>query len=92
MENLFSTREISKALDDRTRYFVNPEKDVCLYKMPCCPDGECVEFYTNKTKRHERQFYFGFTSSSTLGGPIGYLSPYVETVNKPVNVMQKPVK
>ena len=42
-------------VDDGTRYVVNPEKDVCLYKVPYRPDGE--EFYMHKTKNHWKQFY-----------------------------------
>jgi hypothetical protein len=40
-------------VEDRTRYFVNPQNDVCLYKIPYRPDEEGEEFYTHKTKKHE---------------------------------------
>ena len=43
--------------DDGTRYFVNPEKDVCLYKIPYRPDGEGKEFYMHKTKSHGNRYY-----------------------------------
>ena len=43
-------------LGNRTRYFVNPEDDVCLHKIPY-PDEEGEEFCTHETKKHGRQFY-----------------------------------
>ena len=43
--------------DDGTRYFVNPEKDVCLYKLPYRPDGKGEEFYMHNTKSHGIQYY-----------------------------------
>ena len=40
-----------------TRYFINPEKDVSLYKTPYRLDGEGVEYYIHKTKSHGMQYY-----------------------------------
>jgi hypothetical protein len=54
---VFKKKDLEIYLDDGTRYVVNPEKDVCLYKMPYRPDGEGEEFYIHKTKNHGRQFY-----------------------------------
>jgi hypothetical protein len=39
------------------RLFLNPEKDVCLYKIPYRPGGEGEEFYIHKTKNHGRKYY-----------------------------------
>jgi hypothetical protein len=50
-------KDLEIGLDDGTRYVVNPEKDVCLYKVPYSPDGDDEEFYVHKTKNHGRQFY-----------------------------------
>ncbi|MFZ0511435.1 MAG: hypothetical protein WAM14_07510 [Candidatus Nitrosopolaris sp.] len=50
-------KDLEIGSDDGTRYFVNPEKDVCLYKVPYRPDGEGEEFYMHKTKDHGRQYY-----------------------------------
>lgn len=50
-------KDLEIGLDDGTRYVVNPEKDVCLYKVPYRPDGDGEEFYVHKTKNHGRQFY-----------------------------------
>ena len=32
MEHFFKRKDLEIGLDDGTRYVVNPEKDVCLYK------------------------------------------------------------
>ena len=46
----FKRKDLEIGLDNGTRYIVNPEKDVCLYKVPYCPDMEGEEFYIHKTK------------------------------------------
>ena len=53
----FKRKDLEIGLDNGTRYIVNPEKDVCLYKVPYRPDMEGEEFYIHKTKNHGRQFY-----------------------------------
>ena len=49
-------KDLEIGLDDGARYVVNPEKDVCLYKVPYRPNAD-GEFYVHKTKNHGRQFY-----------------------------------
>ena len=56
-EFVFKKKDLEIDLDDGTRYLVNPEKDVCLYKIPYRPNGDGEEFYMHKTKNHGRQFY-----------------------------------
>ena len=50
-------KDLKINLDDGTRYVVNLEKDVCLYKIPYRPNRDGEEFYMHKTKNHGRQFY-----------------------------------
>ena len=54
---IFKKKDLKIDLDDGARYVVNPEKDVCLYKIPYRPNGDGEEFYMHKTKNHGRQFY-----------------------------------
>ena len=54
---VFEKKDLKINLDDGARYVVNPEKDICLYKMPYRPNGDGEEFYMHKTKNHGRQFY-----------------------------------
>jgi hypothetical protein len=56
-EFLFKKKDLEIDLGDGTRYFVNPEKDVCLYKITYRPDGEGEEFYMHKTQSHGMQYY-----------------------------------
>ena len=56
-EFVFKKKDLEIDLDDGTRYLVNPEKDVCLYKIPYRPDGEGEEFYMQETENHGIQFY-----------------------------------
>ena len=56
-EFVFKKKDLEIDLDDGTRYLVNPEKDVCLYKIPYRRNGHGEEFYMHKTKNHGRQFY-----------------------------------
>lgn len=51
----FKKEDLEIDLDDGTRYFVNPEKDVCLYKIPYRPGGEGEEFYMHKTKKSRKK-------------------------------------
>jgi len=53
----FKRKDLEIGLGDGTRYVVNPEKDVCLYKVPYRPGREGEEFYMHKTKNHGKQFY-----------------------------------
>lgn len=53
----FKKEDLEIESDDGTRYFVNPEKDICLYKTPYRPDQEGEEFYSHETKKHGTQFY-----------------------------------
>ena len=53
---IFKKKDLKIDLDDGTRYVVNPEKDICLYKKPYRPNGDGEEFYMHKTKNHGRQF------------------------------------
>jgi len=39
-EFVFKKKDLEIVSNDGTRYFVNPENDVCLYKIPYRPDGE----------------------------------------------------
>jgi hypothetical protein len=52
----FKKKYLEIGLDDGARYVVNPEKDVCLYKVPYRPNADGEEFYVHKTKDHGRQF------------------------------------
>jgi hypothetical protein len=56
-EFVFKKKDLEIVSNDGTRYLVNPEKDVCLYKIPYRPDGEGEEFYMHKTKSHGIQYY-----------------------------------
>jgi hypothetical protein len=53
----FKKEDLEIDLRDGTRYIVNPEKDVCLYKIPYGPKRKGEEFYTHKTKNHGRKYY-----------------------------------
>jgi hypothetical protein len=53
----FKKEDLEIGLDDGTKYFINPEKDVCLYKIPYRPAAEGEEFYMHETENHGRQFY-----------------------------------
>jgi hypothetical protein len=54
---VFKKKDLEIVSNDGTRYFVNPEKDVCLYKIPYRPHVEGEEFYIHETENHGRQFY-----------------------------------
>jgi hypothetical protein len=54
---VFKKKDLEIDLEDGTQYVVNPEKDVCLYKIPYRPNGDGEEFYVHNTKNHGRQFY-----------------------------------
>jgi hypothetical protein len=56
-EFVFKKKDLEIVSNDGTRYFVNPEKDVCLYKIPYRPGAEGEEFYMHETENHGRQFY-----------------------------------
>jgi hypothetical protein len=56
-EFVFKKKDIEIELNDGIKYFVNPEKDVCLYKIPYRPDGQGEEFYMHETENHGTQFY-----------------------------------
>ena len=56
-EFVFKKKDLEIVSDNGTQYFVNPEKDVCLYKIPYRPDEEAEEFYMHKTKSHGIQYY-----------------------------------
>ena len=47
-EFVFKKKDFEIISNDEIRYFVNPEKDVCLYKIPYHPDGEGEEFYMHE--------------------------------------------
>ena len=53
---VFKKKDLEIESNDGTQ-FVEPEKDVCLYKIPYRPDGENEEFYLHETENHGRQFY-----------------------------------
>ena len=44
-KSIFKKKDLQIDLDDGTRYFLDPENEVCLYKILYCPDGEGEEFY-----------------------------------------------
>jgi hypothetical protein len=54
---VFKKKDLEIESNDGTQYFVDPERDVCLYKIPYRPDGEDEEFYLHETENHGRQFY-----------------------------------
>ena len=54
---VFKKKDLEIGSNDGTQYFVDPERDVCLYKIPYRPDGEGEEFYLHETKEHGTQFY-----------------------------------
>lgn len=54
---VFKKKDLEIVSDDGIRYFVNPEKDVSLYKTPYRPDVEGEEFYMHKTQSHGIQYY-----------------------------------
>jgi len=56
-EFVFKKKDLEIVSNDGTGYFVNPEKDVCLYKIPYRPGAEGEEFYMHQTENHGRQFY-----------------------------------
>jgi hypothetical protein len=65
-ELFFKKEDLEIDLGDGTWYFVNPEKNVCLYKIPYPPDGEGEEFYMHKTQSHGMQYYkLHFSDGST---------------------------
>jgi hypothetical protein len=43
-EFVFKKKDLEIESNDGTQYFVDSEKDVCLYKIPYRPDGEGEEF------------------------------------------------
>jgi hypothetical protein len=55
-EFVFKKKDLEIDLDDGTRYLVNPEKDVCLYKIPYRPNGDGEEFICIKQKIMEDSF------------------------------------
>jgi hypothetical protein len=55
-EFVFKKKDLEIVSNDGTRYFINPEKDVCLYKIPYRPDGEGEEFYMDETESHRRKY------------------------------------
>ncbi|MGC2573895.1 MAG: hypothetical protein WA364_20455 [Candidatus Nitrosopolaris sp.] len=56
-EFVFKKKDLEIESNDGIRHFVNPEKDVRLYKIPYRPDGEGEEFYMHETENHGIQFY-----------------------------------
>jgi hypothetical protein len=56
-EFVFKKKDTEIELNDGIKYFVNPEKDVCLHKIPYRPDGQGEEFYMHETENHGTQFY-----------------------------------
>ena len=47
---VFKKEDLKIELEDGTGYFVNPETDICLYKIPHRPDEKGEEFYMTKHK------------------------------------------
>jgi hypothetical protein len=56
-EFVFKKKGLEIVSNDGTRYFVNPEKDVCLYKIPYRPDREGEEFYMHETENDGKKYY-----------------------------------
>ena len=54
---VFKKKDLEIVSNDGTRYFINPEKDLCLYKIPYRPGAEGEEFYMHDTENHGRQCY-----------------------------------
>jgi hypothetical protein len=54
---VFKKKDLEIGLDDGTRYIVNPEKDVCLYKIPYRPGEKGEEFYMHNTKNDGIKYY-----------------------------------
>ena len=54
---VFKKKDLEIESNDGTQYFVDPEKDVCLYTIPYRPDMEGEEFYMHETENHGRQYY-----------------------------------
>ena len=46
-EFVFKKKDLEILSDDGTRYFINPEKDVCLYKIPYRPDGDALSSWVS---------------------------------------------
>ena len=55
-EFVFKKKHLEIESNDGIRYFVNPEKDVCLYKIPYRPNGDGEEFICIKQKIMEDSF------------------------------------
>ena len=52
-EFVFKKKDLEIVSNDGTRYFINPEKDLCLYKIPYRSDKEGEEFYMHETENDD---------------------------------------